>query len=79
LVFFGVPHHGADLASWGAFAANLLKIIQLGSGTNTNYVEALQSKSKTFGDISRQFIERGAEVQIKTFYETERLFGQLVC
>jgi hypothetical protein len=78
VVFFGVPHRGADLAFWGSFAANLLKITQLGLGTNTTFVEALQRNSNTFAQISRQFTERGAKIQVRTFYETERLLGQLV-
>jgi hypothetical protein len=79
LVFFGVPHRGSDIAYWGNFAANLLKITQLGFGTNTSFVEALKRNSATFADISQQFIERGANLPIRTFYETERLWNQLVC
>jgi hypothetical protein len=78
LIFFGVPHRGADVAYWGSFAANLLKITQLGFGTNTSFVEALRRNSATFADISEQFIERGANLPIRTFYETERLLNQLV-
>jgi hypothetical protein len=79
LVFFGVPHRGSDVAFWGSFAANLLKITQLGFGTNTRFVEALKRNSETFADISQQFIERAANLPIRTFYETEKLLNQLVC
>lgn len=78
-VFFGVPHRGADSAYWANSAANFVKFAQLGSGANTNFVAALQRKSETFADISQQFIERGALLTIRTFYETERLYGVLVC
>jgi hypothetical protein len=79
LVFFGVPHGGSDIAYWGNFAANLLKITQLGFGTNTSFVEALKRNSATFADISQQFSECGANLRIRTFYETEKLWNQLVC
>lgn len=78
LVFFGVPHRGSDIASLGKFAAKLLEVAQLGFGTNTAFVEALTRNSDTFAHISQQFIERGADIPIRTFYETDKLGNQLV-
>lgn len=78
LVFFGVPHRGSDAAVWVTFAANLLVYAQLGFGTNPNFVKALQSNSQTFADISQQFIERGANVAIRTFYETNKMGNRIV-
>lgn len=79
-VFFGVPHHGSDSAYWANSAANFVKLAQLaGSGANTNFIAALQRKSEVFADISQQFVERAAPLTIRTFYETERLYGVLVC
>jgi hypothetical protein len=77
-VFFGVPHRGADLAYWAAFLSNILKTMLLGFATRTTFVEALKRNSPTFADISQQFIERGAKLKIITFYETQKLRGQLV-
>lgn len=77
-VFFAVPHRGADMAYWANFAANLLQITQLGFGTNNSFVHSLKRNSETLADISQQFIERGARLQIRTFYETEKLCNQLV-
>lgn len=77
-VFFGVPHRGSDVAYWGLYAANLLKYAQLGFGTNTKFVEALDRNSHEFADICDQFIERGANLKIRTFYETEKMGNQLV-
>jgi hypothetical protein len=77
-VFFGVPHRGSDTAYWATFAATLLKYGQLGLGTNATYVTALQRRSQTFADISQQFIERAANLNIRTFYETEKMLNQLV-
>ena len=78
LVFFGVPHRGADLAYWATFASTILQITQLGFATNTNFVIALQKNSPAFAQISEQFIERGAKLKIRTFYETEKLYNRLV-
>jgi hypothetical protein len=79
VVFFGVPHRGADQAYWAEFAATVVKVSQLGFGTNTNFVRDLKRNSSAFATIAQQFIERGAQLrQIRTFYETEKLLGQLV-
>ena len=77
-VFFGVPHRGAETAYWANFGANVIKVAFFGR-TNTNFVAALQRNSRTFADISQQFVERGASLMIRTFYETETLYNQLVC
>ncbi|KAI9855703.1 MAG: hypothetical protein M1813_009665 [Trichoglossum hirsutum] len=74
-VFFGVPHRGADTAYWLNFAASILKVAQLGTGTNTNYLAPLQRNSAAFADISQQFIERGGPLQIRTFLEGEKTSG----
>ena len=78
-MFFGVPHRGADSAYWANIVANMCKILQAGRGTNTAFVEALQKNSKEFARTSQQFIERAAPLKIRTFYETERYHGELVC
>lgn len=78
LVFFGTPHRGSDAAYWASFVATLLKYGQLGFGTNSTYIAALQRNSQTFADISEQFIERAVELKIRTFYETEKMFNVLV-
>jgi hypothetical protein len=77
-VFFGVPHRGSDVAYWGNFAANVLTVAQLGFGTNSRFVYALQRNSRTFAEISQQFIERGSKLDIRTFYETEKMHAMLV-
>jgi hypothetical protein len=77
VAFFGVPHRGSEVAYWGNFAANLLKMPLLGN-TNTKFVAALQKNSETFANISQQFIEHGSSLQIRTFYETKKAYNQLV-
>lgn len=78
VVFFGVPHRGADLAFWLQFPARLLEYGQLGFRGNTTYVSALKRNSPTFASISDSFIERGSHLIIRTFYETEKMGNQLV-
>jgi hypothetical protein len=78
VVFFGVPHRGTDLAYWATFASRIIQAMQLDFGTNPHFVTDLQKNSRTFADISKQFIERGDMLKIRTFYETEKLYGQLV-
>ncbi len=79
VVFFGVPHRGADTAFWGHFAAEITKTIQLGLGTNDRFVKDLEKDSSVLGNISTQFIHRAAELkQVHTFFETARLNGVLV-
>jgi hypothetical protein len=52
--------------------------VQLGGGTNSAYVEGLRKNSKEFSNISEQWIERGQRLQIRTFYEADRMHGILV-
>lgn len=78
VVFLGTPHRGSDLAWWATFAAEILRTVQLGTGTNTHYVSALKRNSTEFANISQQWVERSEGVQIRTFFETERLSGVLV-
>lgn len=77
-IFMAVPHRGADIAFWAAFAARLLKNAQLGFGGNPAYVEALQRNSRICADISRQFVGRSSKLSIRTFFETEKMGNQLV-
>src|ERR1700742_5068785 len=67
-LFLGVPHRGSDNAFWGAFAASLLQKAQLGMGTKTAFLNDLKRNSPHFAQISQEFVERGANLQIRTFY-----------
>jgi hypothetical protein len=79
-MFFGVPHRGSNAAIpyWGEFAARLVKIGSFGFATNTRYLQKLQNNSSAFSAISAQFVERAAPLQIRTFYESEKMGNQLV-
>lgn len=78
VLFFGTPHRGSDLAWWANFAADLTKALELGRGTNTNHSEAFKRNSEEISHISQQWAERSHNIEIRTYYETERLLGFLV-
>ncbi|KAH8802982.1 hypothetical protein F5884DRAFT_756286 [Xylogone sp. PMI_703] len=59
-------------------AADLLKAVQLGRGTNTTYVEALKRNLAESSHISQQWVERSEDVHICIFNKTERSHGILV-
>ncbi|KAI9795942.1 MAG: hypothetical protein M1833_006590 [Piccolia ochrophora] len=77
-VFFGVPHRGSDIAFWVNYPAKLLDHGLLGLGGNTAYIDALKTNSSTWRAISKQFVERAEPLEIRTFYETERLGNVLI-
>src|SRR5271163_3830200 len=47
--------------------------------TNTKLLPALQKNSEALGKISQQSIERLEKLMIRTFYETQKYLGFLVC
>ena len=77
-IFMGVPHHGAGIAKWAKHATQLVKIASLGFNGNTNFVKALERGSPEWVRISRDFVERGRQLSIGNFYETERTSGVFV-
>ena len=78
IAFLGVPHKGSDSAWWANFAANALKGASIGLTTNNALVADLRKDSSALSTISKQFIERGRDLSIYTFYERLRLKGVLV-
>ena len=74
----GTPHRGASAAFWASLVADVLYAANLGLNTNKDLVKALKKDSKTLADISKQFIERGAQFPIVSFFETEK-FESLNC
>ncbi len=78
IAFLGVPHKGSDSAWWANFAANALKAASIGFTTNNALVADLRKDSSALSTISKQFIERGRDLSIYTFYERLKLMGTLV-
>ncbi|KAH0425280.1 serine carboxypeptidase, partial [Aureobasidium melanogenum] len=77
-LFLGVPHRGADLAYWAKFPAQIIPYLSLGFRGNTKLLESLSSKSADWMRISRDFVYRATSLQIRTFYETDRLGNVIV-
>ena len=73
VIFMGTPHRGADVAALADFAARALRTLQMGIPTNTSLLSDLRKNSATLTQISRQFVERGSTLKIRTFYETEKM------
>ena len=73
IVFIGTPHRGSDVAYWAGFLARALHALQFSTSTNNSLLPTLERNSKQLSDVSQQFIERGTGLQIRTFYEKEKL------
>ena len=78
IAFLGVPHKGSDSAWWANFAANALKGASIRLSTNNALVADLRMDSSVLSNISKQFVDRGKDLTIYTFYERLRLHGVLV-
>ncbi|MCJ1309858.1 hypothetical protein MMC25_003519 [Agyrium rufum] len=78
IAFLGVPHRGSGSAFWANFAGCALKAASVGITTNTALVADLRKDSTTLTNISKQFVERGQNLIVYTFYETQKLAGVLV-
>ncbi|KAI9853089.1 MAG: hypothetical protein M1838_001590 [Thelocarpon superellum] len=78
IAFMGTPHRGASPAFWATLVADVLSAATVGFSTNRDLVKALKRDSPVLADVSKQFIERGADFPIVSFYETEK-FSNLNC
>ena len=74
IVFMGTPHRGADVAYWGSTLGKMIKLPLL-SIVKTNLLEDLQAKSKVLGEIYSQFVERGKDIGIFTYFERVKTAG----
>ena len=74
----GVPHRGAVIADLGSFFASIIKATTAGRVTNSALLKTLKKGSKPLQEISEMAVQRLSNLQICSFYETERLKGQLV-
>lgn len=70
----GTPHRGADIAYWTKILGKLANVPLLGS-IRTNLLKDLEPKSRVLGEICSQFVERGQNLQIFTFYERVKTLG----
>ncbi|PLB52365.1 hypothetical protein P170DRAFT_348482, partial [Aspergillus steynii IBT 23096] len=77
-LFLGVPHRGADLASWAKLPVRTFQLLSGGSLGNNNFLDSLQRNSTVWMDISRDFVHRAKHLQIRTFHETEKFMNQII-
>lgn len=63
---------------WGQIFGNLLKAASFGTSTNTKLFKALKSRSEILRQISVSFVERGKNLVIYSFYETDK-FPNMNC
>lgn len=66
IVFFGTPHAGSSIASFGVHLLDILSIF----GTNTSLIRHLQQDSEWLRMQTEQFSSISSELDIVTFYET---------
>ncbi|PQE09827.1 hypothetical protein CJF30_00010308 [Rutstroemia sp. NJR-2017a BBW] len=79
IVFFAVPHRGADIAYWATLTANALTFATLGAMGNARFVKALKRNSPEFSRISQAFIQPATRFKIiRTFYETSKIGNQII-
>jgi hypothetical protein len=75
VAFFGTPHQGSGVAKWANIFANIIATTTLGITTNTKLTKDLKEKSEVLSRISMSFIERGTNLDIFSFYETQKFPG----
>lgn len=73
IAFLGVPHHGAELASWASYGAKLAGVLKR---TNQDILRVLNPGSETLRDVENRFHkllrlrkDEAAEIAISCFAE----------
>ena len=73
IVFLGVPHCGADLASWASFGTRMVSLLKRANkdivGVLEPGSEMLRLVEKNFHNILRLRKDKGSEISIICFYE----------
>ncbi|RWA07971.1 hypothetical protein EKO27_g7132 [Xylaria grammica] len=77
-VFLASPLHGSDAAWWAKIGSQVLKALTVNTVGNSSYPTALKRNSKVWLRISRDFVQRGKNLTFRSFYETERIAGQII-
>jgi pimeloyl-ACP methyl ester carboxylesterase len=79
MIFLGVPHYGADLASWVSFGTRMASVLRQ---ANEDIVKVLEPGSemlrvvqKGFHNILRLRKDEGSEISITCFYEELGVIG----
>ena len=73
IAFLGVPHHGADLASWGKFGTRMVGVLRRANkdivGVLDPGAEMLREVQKGFHTMLRLRKDEGSDISITCFYE----------
>lgn len=79
IVFLGVPHCGADLASWASFGTQMVNILKRANEDIVRVLkpgsEILRMVENDFHNILRQRKAEGSEISVTCFYEELRVTG----
>ena len=79
IVFLGVPHYGADLASWASFGMRMVSALKRANKDIVGILkpgsEILRVVEKGFHNMLRQRKAEGSEISITCFYEELRVTG----
>jgi hypothetical protein len=51
----------------------MIKVASLGTRTNAKLLDELRSRSEILQDISKSFVDRGRDLVIFSFYETDKM------
>ena len=73
VLFFGTPHRGSSLASWGTMLSSILKTASFGTSTNTQLPKDLETTSRDLDRITQCFKNKSSDLAIYSFYETEKM------
>ena len=73
VAFFGTPHTGSSTAKFGEILASIAKASSLGTRTNVKLLADLKNNSDTLWSVAKSFVDRGKELRIISFYETEKM------
>ncbi|KAM7185523.1 hypothetical protein V8F20_011779 [Naviculisporaceae sp. PSN 640] len=77
-IFLGVPHRGAAIATWAKHATQLTKFLTFGFAGNTSFLGTLEPDSAEWIRISDDFVDRGRDLTLYTFYETKKTGNLMV-
>lgn len=79
IVFLGVPHCGADLASWAVFGTRMISVLKRANedilGVLKPGSEMLRMVEKGFHNILRLRKDEGSEIFVTSFYEELHVVG----
>lgn len=85
IVFLGTPHRGSGIAGLGALVGNILKVVWTPAnfvipGPRSKLISDLERSSKVLFAIADRFVGKAKDIEIVSFYETNKTppTGQVV-